>query len=293
MMRARKGRVVHWAFVLGLLAGCGSVATPRSPTHQAAGALQARGMESFARRQFEQAVGLFSQSLALYHGVEDMHGIARSRINLSQALQAQGKMEQAERVLEPLLLEPHLDYPTSHLADAAFRKASYRLQRADQALSLEWLEHADRYCTATCSVQHKILNLRARIELDQGRPQQALALTERALLASYQRDERGEIANALRLAASAQLALGHARAAVPLLLDALAHDQAAGASDKVFQSLVLLGHAHCAAPAKAKAFWRRARDVAKASEYGAGVEQVDLLMASGDNPPLKENQCKN
>ena len=62
--------------------------------------------------------------------------------------------------------------------------------------------------------------------------------------------------------------------------EALKLDKAAGASEKIYQDLLLLGQASADRPELARDYWTRAREVAVAAKNQAGVERTAKLLAS-------------
>jgi len=129
----------------------------------------------------------------------------------------------------------------------------------------------------SCRVKGKILNLKAWLALNAGQPQDGLRLAQQAQ-GAVAKDDKVELANALRLQSSALVALKTPAAALPVLEQALALDKAAGASEKIYQDLLLMGQASSDKPSAAKDYWIRAHDVALAAKNDAGVQQTSRLL---------------
>lgn len=153
------------------------------------------------------------------------------------------------------------------------------VQAGDPAGAEQSLERAGVICDGGCSVKGKILNLKAYMALNAGRAEEGLRLAQQAQ-SGLAKDDALERANALRLQSSAYIALKTPAAAVPLLQEALKMDKAAGASEKIYQDLLLLGQATRDKLELARDYWARAHEVAVASKNDAGSERTAKLLAA-------------
>jgi hypothetical protein len=189
-----------------------------------------------------------------------------------------GRQDEALKQLDLVMDERRLAFSADRRAEAALRRALV-VQASDRESAEQSLDRAGALCGGHCSVRGKILNLKAYIALDAGRAQEALRLAQQAHGALDKQDSL-ERANALRLQSGAYIALKTPAAAVPLLHEALKIDKAAGASEKIYQDLLLLGQASMDKPELARDYWTRAHDVAVAAKNEAGSRRTASLLAA-------------
>ena len=266
----------------GLLGACSSP-PPRSPAEIRAQGYNVQGMERFKAGALPQSLALFEQALAVAQSVEDDDAIAVARLNLAMVDLAMGRQDEGLHQLDRVSDEQRLAFSTEGRAEAALRRAM-ALEASDRAGAEQALTQAAALCGSGCGLRGKILNLQAYLALDGGHPDAGLELAQEAQ-GALAKDDALERANALRLQASARIALKTPAAALPLLDQALALDKAAGDSRKIYQDLLLMGQASSGQPAKARDFWVRAHEVALASKNQAGVERTARLLAPADAAP--------
>jgi tetratricopeptide (TPR) repeat protein len=262
-----------------LLAGCSS-SPPRSAKAIQAAGLDTQGMDRLKSGDYARALPLFQQALVIEQSIEDETAIAATRMNLSLAYEGLGQQKEAVQTLDQVL-DPQspLVFSQAQRAEAALRRGMLAVQLHDRALADRSLELALKLCTGSCTVQAKVLNLQAYLALADGKPDQALKLAQQAQGSiGKSKSDPIEYANALRLQASALVALRTLPAALAAAQEALTLDKAAGASTKIYQDLLLLGQA-AANPADARSYWTRAHDVAVAAGNDAGAQQATRLMA--------------
>lgn len=262
-----------------LLAGCSS-SPPRSAKAIQAAGLDTQGMDRLKSGDYARALPLFQQALVIEQSIEDETAIAATRMNLSLAYEGLGQQKEAVQTLDQVL-DPQspLVFSQAQRAEAALRRGMLAVQLHDRALADRSLELALKLCAGSCTVQAKVLNLQAYLALADGKPDQALKLAQQAQGSiGKSKSDPVEYANALRLQASAMIALKSLPAALAAAQEALALDKAAGASTKIYQDLLLLGQA-AANPAEARSYWTRANDVAVAAGNDAGAQQATRLMA--------------
>ena len=178
--------------------------------------------------------------------------------------------------IDLVLDEQGLAFSPERRAEAALRRAM-AIQAGDRAGARQALDRAASLCGSDCGIQGKILNLKAYLALSDGQPADALKLARQAQGALAKTDSL-EKANALRLQASAQIALRTPAAALPLLDEALKMDKAAGASEKIYQDLLLLGQASVDRPEQARGYWSRAHEVAVAAKNDSGARRTATLL---------------
>lgn len=244
-----------------LLAGCIGSGPVRPPLEQQAEDLNRRGLEQFAQGETSRAVDSFRQALLIEQSVENEDGMAVNWLNLSLAYQRLGQMPLAEAALDAVLLDRLRTFPPARLAELALRKSTLATARKDWTEATFWLDESVRHCPGRCAIAARQHNLRAHHALARGEPDAALTAALAARRAS--RKDEAELANALRLAGAAHLALEDRAAASDALHAALEIDKRLRRSDKIHDDLRLLARAS-ADPAQAETYRQRAHDVARA-----------------------------
>jgi len=261
----------------GLLAAC-STPPARSTAQIRAQGFNTQGMDRYKAGDLPHALTYFEQALQLAQSIEDDDAIAVARLNLSMVYLGMGRQDEALKQLDGVLDEPRLAFSNDRRAEAALRRAM-AVQAGDRAGAAQALDRADALCGSRCAVRGKILNLKAYLALTSGRPEEGLRFAQQAH-GALAKDDALERANALRLQGSACIALKTPAAAVAPLEEALKLDKAAGASEKIYQDLLLLGQASADRPELARDYWSRAHDVALAADNKAGAERTAKLLAS-------------
>lgn len=272
-----RAAVVVCVVAAGLLAAC-STPPVRSTAQIRAQGFNTQGMDRYKAGDLPHALTYFEQALQLAQSIEDDDAIAVARLNLSMVYLGMGRQDEALKQLDGVLDEPRLAFSNDRRAEAALRRAM-AVQAGDRAGAAQALDRADALCGSRCAVRGKILNLKAYLALTSGRPEEGLRFAQQAH-GALAKDDSLERANALRLQGSAFIALKTPAAAVAPLEEALKLDKAAGASEKIYQDLLLLGQASADRPELARDYWSRAHDVALAADNKAGAERTAKLLAS-------------
>lgn len=272
-----RAAVVMCVVAAGLLTAC-STPPARSTAQIRAQGFNTQGMDRYKAGDLPHALTYFEQALQLAQSIEDDDAIAVARLNLSMVYLGMGRQDEALKQLDGVLDEPRLAFSNDRRAEAALRRAM-AVQAGDRAGAAQALDRADALCGSRCAVRGKILNLKAYLALTSGRPEEGLRFAQQAH-GALAKDDALERANALRLQGSACIALKTPAAAVAPLEEALKLDKAAGASEKIYQDLLLLGQASADRPELARDYWSRAHDVALAADNKAGAERTAKLLAS-------------
>jgi len=277
---SRTHRLIACGLCAVAAAMLGACSTPpvRSAADVQAQGYNTQGMDRFKAGDLPRALVFFQQALVVAQSIEDDDAIAATRLNLSMVYLGMGRQDDALKQLDLVLDERRLAFSADRRAEAALRRAM-AVQASDRASAEQSLDRAATICGSSCSVRGKILNLKAYVALSAGRAEEGLRLAQQAH-GALPKDDALEKANALRLQSSAYIALKTPAAAVPLLHEALKMDKAAGASEKIYQDLLLLGQASADKPELAKDYWARAHDVAVAAKNDAGSERTARLLAA-------------
>ncbi len=258
--------------LLVLLAGCATAPEPAAPARRNADTLNARGVELHRAGELAAAARVFEQAQVQSQAIEYEDGIAQSLLNLARTRQAQGQAGEADAVLAKMLDGVPLSFAPARRAEALAQRTVLALARGDGAGAARWHADALQACGKDCALQATLLNLGARIALERGDALEARRQAEAALPQHRAARNRIETANALRLTGAAALAQSDRQAATQALEEALAIDKALAHSDKIFQDLVLLGHA--VGRTEQRGYWQRALQVAGAA--GMRREQAEL-----------------
>jgi tetratricopeptide (TPR) repeat protein len=240
-----------------------------------------RAESAFRRGDLDGALEASRRALALYRSLEDSDGVARELANLSAIHLARGETDAAVSVLTPVLAEGGAPFQARHRAEAAYRLAVLEAARQPAAAG-EWLDRAERHCGAECDALGRILNLRARLQLDGRRLDSAETLARRALALHDRRGDRQELANSLRLLGDIALAGNRPAEARDQYRRALDIDKDEAAPRKILADLIGIGRSLAAEGRRPEAvdFFRRARAVAAAAGDSPGVAEVDHLLAN-------------
>lgn len=265
------------AVAAGLLGACSTPAVRSAADVQAQG-YNTQGMDRFKTGDLPQALALFQQALVVEQSIEDDDAIAATHLNLSMVYLGMGRQDEALKQLDQVLDDHRLAFSADRRAEAALRRAM-AVQGSARENAERSLDQAGTLCGSSCSVKGKILNLKAYLALSAGRAEEGLRFAQQAQ-GALAKDDALEKANALRLQSSAYIAMKTPAAAVPLLHEALKMDKAAGASEKIYQDLLLLGQASTDKPELARDYWARAHDVAVAAKNEAGSQRTARLLAA-------------
>lgn len=217
--------MIRWILLLWVmtLAACGSA--PVQP--QSASAERIKAEEKDARRAMKsgdlvRAHQAFSRELLLQQSLDDTAGAASTAINLATVKYRLNDDAGALALLDGILNAKVL-YPADSYIQASFRKAIILLHMGRKGDAEVALQQADGQCQRQCGLQASLELLHARLLLEGGDAQGALALAQP--LGGRADVGREEQANALRLVASAEEKLQR-------YADALQHYQAALLLDK-------------------------------------------------------------
>lgn len=253
-----------------LMAACGS-----PPPRQPVAVEQAQQVEHAAHRALRDgdlvlARELFTQSLWLQQSLDNLSGAAMAVINIATVHHRMGDDSAALRQLDRILEDGAPAYPPELRAAAAFRKAVILVDAGDagQTAAVEsTLQLADTECFKPCAYTPGISNLRARLALQKGDYVVALKLAKATLDAS--RAEKEELANARRISASAEMALGHHDMALTHYLAALDMDKELGISARIVMDLngIAKAMAQLGRKQEADAYARRAAAVMEAARF--------------------------
>jgi tetratricopeptide (TPR) repeat protein len=270
---------------VALLAACSQPPIATTAAKQEAAIEANRKGENYVRHgELENAARSYREALRLSQSLEDPDGIAANAINLSIVRQRQGRFADARDSLGAVLEQPNLKFSSARLAEVALRHALLDLDQNRFAGAAEWVERAGRHCGERCALNGAIQNVRAQLELQAGRVEEAAAAARRAQDVSRAAGDRSELANALRLLGITSLQRGDAAAARAHLEQALALDRDLGAPRKIALDLRALGRAAALGGEReaARAYYARALAVSEADRDNSGVAEARALLEAAD-----------
>jgi tetratricopeptide (TPR) repeat protein len=193
-------------------------------------AVYAAGYAALGQGDYSEAMRRFEESLALYRGLGDTRGVARSLAQLGWLLTARGEFERATALSEEslALAREAEDKPTSsvalaNLAETAFADSDYAraTQLFEESLALR-RELGDRR-----NIANALLNL-GRTELMRGEDERAVALLEEGLDLARELGDTWSISVAVGNLAEASLRRDDRAGARSLLAEALTAAQKRG-----------------------------------------------------------------
>ncbi len=200
--------------------------------------IERRASQAFAKSEFESAAAGYESAALVYDTLALPEPQARARLSQARALADAGRASQALDIITALLQNPTGLSPEV-LITAHGRAAALTLD-SDLPRAQKHLQSAALACNQTCSHMSALGVLRGRTELAANNPAAAAGSASAALTAAQNNNDR---ANALRLRAQANAALGlHAQVLVDAQ-QALALDQDLGLPPRVLADLVLLQRA--------------------------------------------------
>jgi len=223
--------IMTWRHALNLFCGlllftvaaCGS-----APARQPVAIEKAIKAEHEAHRALRdgdlmRARELFRQSMLMRQSLDDLPATARASINLSSVLHKLGDSAAALELLEEILQRENMAQIPSDLRIAAvFRKGVILADTGKSEAAESAYKMALQECGKQCVFAPGISNLGARLSLTKGDFSTALAAATSVISSAAEKDE---LANARRIAASAESALEQ-------YATALVHYQAALVLDK-------------------------------------------------------------
>jgi tetratricopeptide (TPR) repeat protein len=233
--------------LLAGLAACSSAPPPRQPAmFEQASTLETEGYRMMRNGDAAAARDLFEQELRLQQSLDNLPGIATAAINLSTAYHRLGNDEPALRLLDGIGGDAQIPYPAELRATALFRKAVILLDAGKTGEAAAALDAAENLCSGSCRLAAGLRNMKARMALSKGEYAAALDLAKAAADAAG--DQKSELANAQRIRAAAESALGQYGPALQHYQAALEIDKQLGLGgriaddlDSVARTLVQLG----------------------------------------------------
>jgi tetratricopeptide (TPR) repeat protein len=222
--------------LLAGLAACSSAPPPRQPAMiERAGTLEQQGYAMMRDGNPNAASNLFEQELRLQQSLDNLPGIATAAINLSTAYHLLGNDEPALRLLDDIGSDAQIPYPAELRATALFRRAVILQDAGRTGEAVSALDAAENLCSGSCSLVAGIRNMRARMALSKGDYPAALDLAKAAANAAG--DQKSELANAQRVSAAAEFALGHQERALQQYHAALEIDKQLGLGGRIADDL--------------------------------------------------------
>ena len=226
---------------------------------------------------YQSAARQYAEALRIATTLENADAIARNAINLSVVSQWLGRDNDARAALDAVLADTHTAFSEGRKIQAELRRAIVELGGGSTDAATIWAGQAQQRCAATsCEYAAAILNVRAQIELEAGRPAEAAALATNA--AERSGANQVEKANALRTLGRARHAQSQPAAAMEPLKQALEIDREMGDPRKILADLADLSRSAEAAgdAAAARDYRERGLAVSRAMNGGRSAPEASL-----------------
>jgi tetratricopeptide (TPR) repeat protein len=248
-------------------------------TEQQAAALQwnNQGHLAFKDGAYAQALAAYRKALEINRSTEDADGIALELVNISTVYDRLGDRANSLSALDQILVPSGIPIPAARKAEAAYRKAVYFLEDGEYAQAAAWSDKSLALCQgASCSVEGRLFNLKARMELSKKNTAASLSHARRALASNRSSGDKIEEANSLRLIADASFQSKDFATAQQFFDDALRLDKEAGSAAKIALDLMGLGRSHVQQGRRTEAadFFRRAYSVSEGAGDTKAMEEA-------------------
>jgi tetratricopeptide (TPR) repeat protein len=232
------------AFLASVMLACGGgPAGPKlSPLREDVVGHAERARKAYERGDAELALFYYSEALRLSRSVDDIPATALYLNSVAAAHRRLGNTGEAHGAVDQVLTAGHLTYPQEQRAEAAMIKSLLYKDEGAHEAALEWAGEAINTCGG-CPASYRYRNLKARVLSLNGEHALALEEASAALTGARFAEDRPEEANAQRVMADSQSALGRYTEAQGLYAGALSTDKALGLSGKVALDLLGLGDA--------------------------------------------------
>ena len=264
------------ALLLGLITACGS-APPRQPL----AIEQANKADHEAHRALRdgdllRARELFRKAMLMQQALDNQPASVMAAINLASVSHKLADDATALGLLNAILADVTVGIPSELRAAAAFRKGIILADKGKIAEAETALQRANQECNRQCAFTSGMKNLGARLALAKG--EFALALTQAKSVISSSA-EKEELANAQRIAATAESALQQHESALAHYQLALELDKELGLSPRIVEDLKGIASVleKLGRKPEAEIYARRAEAVTSASQLLAGIAAKKTL----------------
>jgi tetratricopeptide (TPR) repeat protein len=270
------------AALLIVVAACSTPVLNRgSPTQARLADAEARAAALARSGDYAGAARFYGEALRVATSLENADAIAANAINLSIVNQWLGRDAEARAALAAVLDAPRTNFSDRRKIQAELRRAMLELSGGNLGAAAIWAGEAERRCALTsCEYAATLLNVRAQLELDSGRPAEAARLAQDAAERARGEAGRSEAANALRILGRARIAGGEPAAALEPLRSALEIDRELGDPRKIMADLGALSRAADAAgdAESARRYQERSVAVSRAMNEAKGGGEMEVLL---------------
>lgn len=257
-----------------LASGCGSPPAKINPMLENAVGYNHQGKQFSQNKDYKNALISYGKALQVDRSIENADGIALNLLNIAQTYLALNQVDAAQASLDEVLNNAAGIFQADQQVQAAMQKSLIFNSLSQPKLAGEWISRANTFCGAACAQRGLVLNIRARFALDEGQPDVAIDLANRALPLHQKEMLAHEVANSLRLIGEAHLDKQLPDKAVPFLQEALQSDKNQGLPAKISMDLLLLGMAHKNVGDQSAVFFRRALAVSRAAGDLVGEQRA-------------------
>ncbi len=220
--------------VLLTVTACGTAPLQRPAAVEKAKKADLEAHRALRDGDLSRASELFNLSMQLQLSLDNHAASAMAAINLAAVSHKLGEDSTALVLLEKILADKSAQVPTDMRAAAAFRKAVILTNTGNASDAEAALQQATQECNKQCSFVPGINNLRARQALAKGDFTSALSSASAVIASGADKDE---LANARRMAAVCESALGNQAIALVHFQAALELDKALALSARIAKDL--------------------------------------------------------
>ncbi|MEK7773792.1 MAG: tetratricopeptide repeat protein [Deltaproteobacteria bacterium] len=238
---ARENAVAFFFYIsmAVLAAGCasGPAAAQRSYTERKAVEAGNAGFDALDKEDYGRALENFTLALQLDRSVDNRTGEMRDLINIGRVHIALNDVKGAEKHLSEAVRLAADEKEEAYLSAALASLAKVSYMEGDSQKALAGIERSIEIDARTGARSGSKLNLKARIQIDSGKLEDAMEVLKQAYEWNSSVDNRQEVANSLRLMALISEARGKLDEAKKFYDEAYDNDTAIGDSARISDDL--------------------------------------------------------
>lgn len=238
---ARENAVAFLLFIsmAVLAAGCasGPKAAQRSYTERKAAEAGSAGFEALDKEDYRRALDNFMLALQLDRSVDNRTGEMKDLINIGRVHIVLNDVKNAEKHLSEAVRLAADEKEETYLSAALASLAKVFYIEGDSQKALADIERSIEIDAKIGARSGSKLNLKARIQIDSGKLEDAMEILKQAYEWNVSVDNKQEVANSLRLMALISEARGKLDEAKKLYDEAYGNDTAIGDSARISDDL--------------------------------------------------------
>jgi len=272
--------------------GCGGPSAPTlSAIHEKAIEHNQKAAKAVEEGSYDRALAHYMEALKINRSIENTQGIAVNLINISVIHQKKGNLPNAREFIDIAFSMPDINNDVR--SDAAYEKARIYLKEKNITKAKDWVSKS--LSLNKGMFEGSRWNLMGRINIAEGKYDEALKTANAALKLNIENKQRGEEANSLALIAEINAKKGNYPESKAYYMKALEIDKELGNSKKIAMSLRGLGMLSLKQGdfPDSVMFYMRAYDVSSSAGDTEGVLEAldslsDAYRKSGDEKKSDE-----